>query len=101
MLSKGSLSVALVLLFVLAVPSSVEAVELTSGTVSRVGILGSSGFSLNGPELTYTGGFSSFWWQGTPCSPCFEGDVQSIANGFFSGHDRLPLRFLHYKWTNV
>ena len=83
MLSKGSLSIALVLLFALAVNSRVEAVELTSGTVSRVGILGGSGFSLNGPGLSYTGGFSSFWWRGTPCAPCFPGDVQSIANGFF------------------
>lgn len=83
MSSKGALSVALVLLFALALTSRVEAVELTSGTVSRAGILGGSGFSLKGPGLSYTGGFSSFWWRRTPCSPCFPGDVQSIANGFF------------------
>lgn len=83
MLSKGALSVALVLLFAHAMASRVEAVELTSGTVSRTGILGSSSFSLSGPGLSYRGSFSSFQWRRTPCFPCFPGDVESITNGFF------------------
>jgi len=83
MLSKSALSAALILVFALAITSRVEAIELTSGGVSRTSLLGGSSFSLNGPGLSYTGSFSSFWWRTTPCSPCFPGDVRSIANGFF------------------
>lgn len=83
MLSKGALSAALVLLFTLAVTSRVEAIELTSGSVSRSGLLGASSISVSGPGLGYTATFSSFNWRRTPCSPCFPGDVQSIENGFF------------------
>lgn len=83
MFSKSAFLCILVLLSALALPSRAEAVEVTGGTVSRTGFLsGGSGFSLSGPGVRYSGGFSNFWWQSTPCDPCFPGDQRSVSNGF-------------------
>ena len=83
MFSKCAFLRTLVLLFAVAISARAEAVEVIGGAVSRTGLLsGGSGFSLSGPSLTYSGGFSNFWWHSTPCDPCFPGDRRSVSNGF-------------------
>lgn len=90
MISKGALSTALVLLFVLAVTSRVDAIELTSGEFSPISAFGGT-FRFFGPEFGYSGRFGSFVSNPIPCTtPCFPGDVESVANTFrFNTEDFL------------
>jgi hypothetical protein len=83
MFSKSPFLCALVLLFAVGITSRVEALPFNNGTVSRTNLLGRSSFSLSGPDLNYSGGFSSFWWHSTPCTPCFQGQLQNTSNSFY------------------
>lgn len=78
MFSKSVLVRTLVLLFALAITSRVEAIELTGGKVSRTGLVSPAGFSLQGPGLSFTGGFDTNMWF-APCLPCFPGDRESTS----------------------
>ena len=78
MFSKSALSITMVL--ALALTSSVNAVELTDGSISRTGIIGGTSFSLEGPGLSFSGSFDNFSWQSTPCTPCFSGEPESTSN---------------------
>jgi hypothetical protein len=83
MFSKSPFLGTLVLLLALGITSRVEALQLNSGSVSRTNLIGRSSFSLSGPDLNYSGGFSSFWWHSTPCAPCSQGQLQSTSNSLF------------------
>ncbi len=81
MLSKSALSITMVL--ALALTSSVEAVELTDGTISRTGFFGGTSFSLEGPGLSFSGSFDNLaWQQPPPCTPCFPGEPQNVSSHF-------------------
>ena len=78
MFSKSALVRTSILLFALALTSRVEAIELTSGRVSRTGFVSPASFSLQGPGLSFRGSFDTNMWI-PPCTPCFPGDLESTS----------------------
>lgn len=79
MFSKSALVRTLVLLFILAVPWSVEGSELTGGSVYRSAFY--SRIGLHRPHVSYSATFF-YGWSSTPCIRCYPGDVVNTSGSF-------------------